>query len=57
MELIIKNIRFEFDCQTSFVNVTIGNMAVAVSALMDADELEKLGRTFLQQAKLLRGDN
>jgi hypothetical protein len=52
----VKDVDFCFDQQTIFTNVTIGGRACATSVLLDADDLERIGRVFLGQAKLLRGD-
>jgi hypothetical protein len=55
MQVVIKDIRFEFDPQSIFANVTIGNRAYSVSALMTSEDLERIGKIFLGQAELLRG--
>jgi hypothetical protein len=56
MEFTVKDLSISIEPESPFMRLTVGGRAYSTSALMDADDLERIARVFNDQARKLRGD-
>ena len=56
MQFTIKDFTVVLEPENPFLRLTIGGRAFSTSALVDAEDLERIARIFNEQARKIRGD-
>jgi hypothetical protein len=56
MQFQIKDFTIALEQEDPFMRLTVGGRAYSTSALVDADDLERIARIFNNEARKLRGD-